>query len=112
MLARIVSAGDMGESISRVQISRIGEHLAGRIGLWQRSSDVAHAPGSAQVQAVQVNDLWVRPVGDRGGSQQRLWLALRDARQESMEPARKVTRSEHAPHQISLDQTRREKVLA
>jgi len=58
----VVAAGDVAERRFRVTACRLGENLSGVVVLGKRRRDAAHAPGPAQVEAVEVNELWIGAV--------------------------------------------------
>ena len=70
------------------------------------------APRARQVEAVEVHDLRIAAVAHRHRREQRRGFAAREARQEAIEPARERRRVEHPPHQVGLDQHRRQEIGA
>src|SRR3546814_5493530 len=71
-------------------------------GAWcwrQRRGQFAPAPGTAEVEPVEVGDLAVAAIADGGRGEQRCRFTAFDARQERSEPGGKRLRRQHAPHQ-------------
>jgi hypothetical protein len=87
--------------------SRLSQHFADRIILRQRRGDATHAPGSAQVEAIEMHNLWITAVRDRGRHKKRLGLALRKIRQKPLQPCVELTRWQYTLHQICFHQTGR-----
>ncbi len=90
-------------------------------GLQDRPSGIAglkggrqapHAPGAAEIDAVQVGDLAVGGIGDQRGAEQRRRLAVRQAGQEPPEPAAELSLRQHPAHQLRFHQRRGQEVVA
>ena len=110
VLARVVAAGDVPQRRLGVAGRRRGQRRPGRVVGRQGRRDAPHAPGPAQVQPVEVDELRVGAVRHRGRREQRLRLAPGRPRQEPREPGPELGRRQHAPHQVRLHQARREEV--
>ena len=107
MFAFIVAAGDVWQSSLCVGGRGARENLSGRIVRGQSSHDAAHAPGATKVQAIKVNKFRISAVGDNCRLQELLRLVARYRGQKPMEPRGEFALREHAPHEISFDQSRR-----
>ena len=106
MFADVVAAGDVAKSSLGMAGGSLCQDLSDGVVLREGRSQAAHAPGPAQVQTVQVNDLRIGAIGNLGGLKQRLGLALGQIRQETPQPGPELSRRQDAPHQVSLHQTR------
>ena len=87
MTAGIV-VGDMRQA--RVKVGRGGSErdLAARIAGGEEIAQRAPAPGAAEIEAVEVDDLAVGAVADRGRPEQRCRLARREPRQKDVAATR------------------------
>src|ERR1043165_3667379 len=87
-------------------------HSGGKMGLGVlRITELAPAPGPAEVQAVEVSDFAVAPVADDRRSEQGCRRMAFDARQEPIEPLLEYARI-GALHAQGLDQGGREEVVS
>jgi tetratricopeptide (TPR) repeat protein len=77
---------------------------------FQLPGDAVQAPCAAEIQAVEVDELPVRPVGDLSRSEEE--LLVRELREEFLEPDFELFRGKNPPHDIGLLQTRREEIEA
>jgi len=100
----------MLQRVDRMRVTRLLQHRACRIIRRQRGRDVAHAPGAAQIQAVEMAQLRIRAIADDRDPEKVLRLALGDAGQKCAEPLRKPVRGQHTMHEIGFGERGREEV--
>lgn len=99
MLTHIV-AGDMRKRDIEMAIGRVGGDRAdGRFARKGRG-DAAPAPGTAEIESVQMDDFAATAVADAGGQQQGRRLMRSETGQEGAESALEVVRRQDAPHQL------------
>ena len=63
MFAFVVAARDERQRRLRVRGRRKRQDSARGIVLWQSGGNAAHAPRAAEIQAIQMNKLWIGAVG-------------------------------------------------
>ena len=97
MFTLVVAGGHMLQRVDRVRMPGVGQKGAGTQVGWQRRGDVPHGPRAAQVQAIEVAELWVGSVRDHRNRQQVPGLAVAHRRQVRLEP----------PGELLGDSTRR-----
>lgn len=108
MLAAIVTRRDVRETFAGVMLGGGDEGGAVRIVHGEGGGDAIHAPGAAEIESVEVDELQVASVGDNGGGEQSRW----EFGEEAMEPVREIVGRQDARHQVRFDQRRGEEVRA
>ena len=96
MLAHVIARLDVLQRGGGVQHGRLGQRLSSRVAGRQRRGDAPQAPGTAQVQSVEMGQQRIAAVGHDGQGEKRLGLAVLEAGQESG-GARRGTRPAAAP---------------
>ena len=66
MFAFVIAAGDIGKRGLGMGGRRARQDFACGIGLRQRYGDAAHAPGAAEIQAIEMHQFWIGTVGHYG----------------------------------------------
>ncbi len=115
MSARVVFPGDGGQTGPAMRISGRRERRPSAISLGQARRDTFEHPGPAQIQAVQVGQLAVRPVGDHGNRKpihNFTFPTSWNLGQKIFQPAAKFGRRKNTAHQVGLGQNGREEVLS
>ena len=77
----------------------------------ERGGELAPAPGAAEVEAVEMGDLAVRPVRDGGRSEQASRLSGGEIGQEEVEPRAELIVAVGPPHAQRLGQRRGEELV-
>src|SRR5215471_3310906 len=111
VFAFIVSAGDVRQRGVRVSGGRFSESASRRIILRQSGGDVSHAPRTAEVQAVEMDQFGICAIGDDGRLQQGFRFITSQVGKESMQPVCIIGAGHYPPHQISFHQGRREEIF-
>jgi hypothetical protein len=86
--------------------------MADRLGIGREVGQHPPAPGSAQVQAVEMRDLAVAPVAHHGGRKQGGGQLLADAGQERGELGAELAVGQGCTHTLGLDQRGRQEFVA
>src|SRR5438067_6306427 len=112
MLAFVIAARDIFQSIPGMSRGRSCQDAALRHSHRKRCSYLAHAPRSTEIQTIEMDDLWVCPVRDRGRIQQVMRFFACKLRQKRSKPDGKLIPAQDSTHQIGFDKAGREKIVA
>src|SRR6185436_8171366 len=102
----------MGEGAFEMVFCGQSRSVTNRIALGERVSNGAPAPGTAEIEAVQMNDASITSVADARRLEQCLGLALLQMRKEAAKPRDEFLRRQNPAHAFGFDQRRRKKVLS
>src|SRR5256885_15428521 len=83
-----------------------------RIVSWKRGENSFQHPGAAQVQAVEMRQLWIARVGRNGDGQPIAFRRYRDLRQGITEPFREFILWQIPAHRVRFSEARRKKIFA
>ncbi len=111
MFSFIVSAGDVRQGGMGMRNSSFPKHRDSRIAGGQGVGNLGHAPGTAQVEAVEVYDLGVAAVGDVGRGEEVGRFLFWQIRQPVVEPPDERVPWQDTEHQRRLLQGGREEVI-
>lgn len=78
----------------------------------KRFGNAAPAPSAAEVQAIEMRNLAIAAVGYGGGGEQRWGYAVREAREEGVEPVGKGFACHNTTHKQGFAKRRREEFIA
>ena len=89
MFTGVVTAGDMNERILSVCVRSPRQDFSSGIVFRERGDNITHAPGPAQIEAIEMDQLRIGTIRNRSRREQHLRLASLELRQETMKPTGK-----------------------
>jgi len=87
VFTRVIAAGDVGERILRMGVRCLCQNSARWIVPWKRSSDIPHAPGTTEIQTIEMDQFRIAAVRDSCRHKQGARLIFAERRQKAMNQA-------------------------
>src|SRR5947209_14665898 len=105
MLAHII-AGDVRHSRGQMDLRRFKRDVASNVADWPRLSQGAPAPGTREVQPVEVDNFSVASITDCLRLKECCRLTISQPRKKAIDPFGEIARRQSPPHAFRLHQRR------